>query len=171
MKKIWGVILVSLCPTLARAGTVEAQKDNVEVFAAADKSAAVLTKLKKGETLKSAERSGMYWQVQTQDGKSGFVSVLGVKVKAEDKSDLSNAMREAVKNGRSQSTADGGRTRSAVMGVRGLDDTNDTGMAASLRPNLQAVYQMEDYDVPKARLDQQAELVAAEVERRAQGVK
>ena len=150
----------------AWAGVVESQKDGAEVYAAADKASAVVVKLKKGDTLSSQERSGMYWQVKTTDGKSGFVSVLAVKVKPEDKAGLNDAMREAVKNGRSQSAADGGRTRSAVMGVRGLDDTSDTGLAASLRPNLHAVYAMEDYDTPKGRIDAQADVVTKEIEGR-----
>jgi hypothetical protein len=161
--------LAIICGLLAApvfAGVVESQKDGVDVYSAADKASSVIVKLKKGDTLRSQERSGMYWQVKTSDGKSGFVSVLVVKVKPEEKAGLNDAMREAVKSGRSQSTADGGRTRSAVMGVRGLDDTTDTGLAASLRPNLHAVYAMEDYDIQRGRIDAQANAVTKEIEGR-----
>ena len=158
------ILMFGLISTPAFAGVVEAQKDGVDVYAAADKGSAVLVKLKKGETLTSQERSGMYWQVSAAGGKTGYVSVLAVKIKAEDKAGLNEAMREAVKNGRSQSAADGGRTRSAVMGVRGLDDTSDTSLAASLRPNLHAVYAMEDYEMADGGVSVQADLVTKEIE-------
>lgn len=155
-----------IIPAVAFGGTLEAQKDNVEVYASAQKTAAVVAKLKKGDTISSGERSGMYWQVKTKDGKDGFVSVLAVRAKANEKADLNDAMREAVKKGRSSATADGERTRTSVMGVRGLDNTSDTGMAASLRPNTHAVYAMEDFEIPKDRIERQAELVQAEIEGR-----
>lgn len=161
----------SICAAqTAVASSVEAKKDGVEVFAAADKAAAVLTKLKKGESITSSERSGMYWRVKLQSGQAGFVSVLNVKVKSDGESGgLNNAIREAVKAGRSSGEQDGSRSRSAVMGVRGLDDTSDTAMAGAVRPNLRAVYLMEDIDVSQEKLDQQADLVNREIEHRLKG--
>ena len=164
-------LICGLTASPVLAGIVESQKNGVEVYTAADKASAVLVKLKKGDSLPSQERSGMYWQVKTTDGKSGFVSVLAVKAKSEEKAGLNDAMREAVKNGRSQSSADGGRTRSAVMGVRGLDDTSDTGLAASMRPNLHAVYAMEDYEIPNGRVGIQADVVTKEIEGKMSGKK
>lgn len=154
----------------AMAASVEAKKDGVEVFATADKAGAILAKLKKGESISSSERSGMYWRVKLQSGQAGFVSVLNVKVKSDGESGgLNNAIREAVKAGRNSGEQDGSRSRSAVMGVRGLDDTSDTAMAGSVRPNLRAVYLMEDMDVPQEKLDLQADLVNREIERRLNG--
>lgn len=153
-----------MLPLSAMAGTVESQKENVEVYSAPDKASAVLQKLKKGDTLDSGERKGMYWQVKTASGKEGFVSVLAVRVKPDEKVGLADAMREAVKKGRSQSAADGGRTRSSVMGVRGLDDTSEVGVAANLRPNLHAVYALEDFQVSQEKVKAQGDLVFAEIE-------
>lgn len=150
----------------AMAGTLEAQKDGVEVYASGDKKSAVVTKLKKGDTVASSERSGMYWQVKTKDGKSGFVSVLAVRAKTEGKNNLKEAMRDAAQQGRSAATADGGRSRSSVMGVRGLDDTSDTGMASSVKPNMIAVYAMEDFELSANAEDRQADLVMSEVSSR-----
>lgn len=160
-----GAVIFCGWTTEALASSVEAKKDGVEVFAAADKSAQVLTKLKKGDSVTSSERSGMYWRVKLQSGQTGFVSVLNVKAKSDGESGLNNAIREAVKAGRNNGD-DGSRSRSAVMGVRGLDDTSDTAMAGSVRPNLRAVYMMEDIDVSKEKLDQQGDLVNREIERR-----
>jgi hypothetical protein len=158
------ILVTGLCSQSALAGLVEAQKDKVEIFAAADKSSAVIASISKGDSLSAGERSGMYWSVKTKDGKPGYVSVLAVKVKPDDKAGLNDAMREAVKNGRAQQAADGGRTRSAVMGVRGLDDTSDTGLAANLRPNLHAVYMMEDRETAVERVEDLAKKVASEIE-------
>ena len=166
MRVVRLMILAVFMADSAWAAMVEAQKDRVEVFAAADKGSPVLQSLAKGDALVAGERSGMYWAVKTKDGKSGFVSVMAVKVKPENKSGLNDAMREAVKNGRSQQSADGGRTRSAVMGVRGLDDTTDTGLAANLRPNLHAVYMMEDREAAITRIDELADSVSKEIEGR-----
>jgi hypothetical protein len=162
--KIFSVMLLgALISSAASAGTLEAQKE-AEIYAANDKKSAVIAKLKKGDTVSSTERSGMYWQVKTKDGKSGFVSVLAVRAKADGSANLNDAIREAVKEGRGAAAADSGRSRSSVMGVRGLDDSSDTGMAATLKPNMFAVYAMEDLDLPKTAVDQQAELVASEIE-------
>ncbi len=157
---------LAIVSVTALAGTVESQKDNVEVYSAPDKTSTVLQKLKKGEALNAGERKGMYWQVKTTSGKDGFVSVLAVRVKTDDKVGLADAMREAVKKGRSQSAADGGRTRSSVMGVRGLDDTSEVGVAANLRPNLHAVYALEDFQVSQEKVKAQGDLVFAEIERK-----
>ena len=163
---IFRVLLIAcgiiVATTESYGGSVEAKKDDVEVFAKADKSAEVVSKLKKGESVTSGERSGMYWQVNLPGGKSGFVSVLAVKIKADGGAGLNDALRDAVKSGRETAEQTGGRSRSAVMGVRGLDD-NNTAMAGSVRPNLRAVYAMEDMDVAKAKLDQQAAIIENDI--------
>lgn len=127
----------------ALAAEVEAKKDGVEVYADATNKSEVLTKLKDGQSLQAGERKGMFWQVTTKDGKTGFVSVMAVKHKAEGGSDLANAIKTVVKDGRQEGdTSD--RARSAVMGVRGLADDDNMANAANIRPNLRAVYKMED---------------------------
>lgn len=165
MNHISIILLGAIFSSAVYGGTLEAQKET-EVYASGDKKSAVIAKLSKGDTVTSSERSGMYWQVKTKDGKAGFVSVLAVRAKADGSANLNDAIREAVKEGRGAAAADSGRSRSSVMGVRGLDDTSDTGMAATLKPNMMAVYAMEDLEMPKAAVDQQAEIVSSEVETR-----
>ena len=162
LKLIYAVV-IAVSASVASGGSIEAKKDDVEVFSAPDKGSAVVTKLKKGESLPAGDRNGMYWQVKLSTGGAGFVSVLNVKVKAEA-SGLSDALREAVKAGRSSNAQDGGRARSAVMGVRGLDDTSDTAYAGSVRPNLRAVYRMEDSAVAAEKFDRQADMVSRDIE-------
>jgi hypothetical protein len=165
MKNLSIMIFCTFLPCSAIAGTLEAQKDS-EVYAAGDKKSEVIAKLSKGDIVTSTERAGMYWQVKTKDGKSGFVSVLAVRAKSDGSANLNDAIREAVKDGRGAAAADSGRSRSSVMGVRGLDNTSETAMASSLKPNMMAVYGMEDLDLPKGAVDQQAELVSSEIESR-----
>ncbi len=142
--------------------SVDAKKDSVEIIATAGKDAAVVATLKKGDVVNAGERSGMYWQVKTTDGKSGFVSVMAVKMKADAGAGLNDAIRDAVKEGRNAAEQSGARGRSAVMGVRGLDD-NNTAMAGSVKPNLRAVYEMEDLSISQGKLDQQGEIIENDI--------
>src|SRR4051812_19561722 len=103
----------------AMAAEVEAKKD-VDVFADATNKSAVVTQLKSGQSLTAGERKGMFWQVTTKDGKTGFVSVLSVNHKADANSDLASAVKSVVNEGRTTDSTTESRARSAVMGVRGL---------------------------------------------------
>lgn len=163
----WGVLFAVAAMSLTFsipvfAGTVEAKKDGVEIFSTADKGASVVATLKKGETASAGDRSGMYFKVTLPGGKSGFVSVLNVKIKTEAGGGLNDAIRNAVKEGRNAAEDSGARGRSAVMGVRGLDD-NNTAMAGSVKPNLRAVYEMEDFSIPQDKFDQQAAIVESDI--------
>lgn len=171
MKRIFIMMGLLVGTPALKASTVESQKDGVEVYAAADKSSSVIQKLKKGQQLDAKERKGMYWVVKTSSGQDGFVSMLSVKVKSDENQGLADAMREAAKKGRGQSSADGGRARSSVMGVRGLDDTTEVGMAANLRPNFHAVYRLEDFEGPTDSFKVQGDQVLSEIEKRVNSLK
>ena len=161
------VVALAVATTELQAGSLEAKKDDVEVYSAPDKASSLVGKLKKGETVSSGDRNGMYWQVKLGSGGSGFVSVLSVKVKAES-GGLNDALRDAVQAGRAATPQDGGRARSSVMGVRGLDDTSETAYAGSVRPNLRLVYSMEDNEITSEKMDYQADLVSRAIEDRMQ---
>lgn len=147
------------------AAPVAAKKDGVPVTAEAKKDAAVLVELKKGEVLEAGDREGMFWKVKTKDGKAGFVSVMLVQRQAGEDSNLASALRdEALKARQNNDGSDSTRARSAVMGVRGLDESKDTAMAGNIRPDLRAVYRMEDRVVANARVDRLEQLVLKEIE-------
>jgi hypothetical protein len=158
------LLLFGVCGIYSKvyAGSVEAKKDNVEVLSTAGKDGSVIAKLNKGDVLTSGERTGMYWQVTMKDGKTGFVSVMAVKIKAGEGGGINDAIRNAVKEGRAAGEESGARSRSAVMGVRGLDD-NNTAMAGSVRPNLRAVYSMEDLSLSNQKLEQQSGIVENDI--------
>lgn len=147
----------------ALAGDVEAKKNGVKIYSEASKKSSVVKTLKKGETVEFVERKGMYWQVKANGGKA-FVSVMDVKKAPESNSNLSDAIRSVVKDGRSTDDVAGQRSRSAVMGVRGLDEDDTVSFAGDTRPNLRSVYAMEDFTVGQAKVDKLGELVFAELE-------
>jgi hypothetical protein len=150
----------------AYAVEVEAKKDGVEVYSDATNKSEVVGTLKSGETAAAGDRKGMFWGVTLKGGKAGFVSVLAVKHKAEGGSDLAKAIKSVTKEGRTESDGSDSRSRSAVMGVRGLADDDNVANASSIRPNLRAVYQMEDKRVSEKRVEKLGEQVFREISQR-----
>jgi uncharacterized protein YgiM (DUF1202 family) len=152
------------------AAEVEAKKDGVEVYADATNKSDVLGKLKEGESLTAGERKGMFWQVTTKDGKTGFVSVLAVKHKAEANDDLAKAIKSVVKEGREgEGNNNDARARSAVMGVRGLRADDDMANASNVRPNLRAVYKMEDVKQSNKKVQKLGDDVFNEIAKKSGG--
>ena len=144
---------------------VAAKRNGVKVTKEAKKSSSVVTTLKKGDTLEAIERKGLYWQVKTSGGESGFVSVLKVKRMAGSGGGIAQAIRAASEDGRSDGDeVENTRTRSAVMGVRGLDESDETQYAGNAKPNLRLVYQMEDHHVSKKSIERLENLVMKELE-------
>lgn len=169
-KKIIKLVVSFICLGFAGYGfsnqKVEAKKNGVKIFESADKKSSVVAKLKKGEAIDALERKGMYWKVK-HDGKEAYVSVFKVK-KLKDSSAISAALREAVKQGREEGDGANARQRSAVMGVRGLDESEDTAFAGNVKPNLRMVYAMEDLLVTTDEISTLEESVFSEAEKNAQ---
>lgn len=161
-----GIVLALPAPFAAWAAEVEAKKD-IEIFADATNKSEVVGKLAKGEALESVERKGMFWQVKTKDGKTGFVSVLAVSHKADTGSNLSKAIKDVVKEGRATDETAETRARSAVMGVRGLREDDNMANAGAVRPNLRAVYAMEDIRLQKKKIDELGAAVFNEISKKA----
>jgi hypothetical protein len=109
----------------------------------------------------------MFWEVKTKDGATGYVSVLAVKHNADTDGNLAKAIKNAVKQGRPEDDADDSRQRSAVMGVRGLAEDDSAGNASALRPNLRAVFAMEDSNLRQKELDALGNDILAEIEKKA----
>ena len=144
---------------------VVAKRNGVKVTAKASKSSKVIVTLSKGEGIEAIERKGLYWQVKTRSGEKGFVSILKVKRKAGGESGIAQAIRAASEDGRSDGDeVENTRTRSAVMGVRGLDESDETQYAGNTKPNLRLVYQMEDRRVTSKNLQKLEDQVMKELE-------
>ena len=160
---VTGALTLSWGASVAHAADVEAKRDGVEVYSDATNKSSVVGKLAKGEALAASERKGMFWQVKTKDGQAGFVSVLAVLHKADSGTDLAKAVKNVVNQGRTADGAGETRARSAVMGVRGLRDDDNVGNAADIRPNLRAVYQMEDKAVSTKKVQKLGDDVMKEI--------
>lgn len=160
-------LAVTLGAGSALAAEVEAKKAGVEIYADATNKSDVLGKMGEGESLAASERKGMFWQVTTKDGKTGFVSVLAVKHKADTDGNIANAIKSVVKDGRQDGGENNDRARSAVMGVRGLREDDNMANAANVRPNLRAVYNMEDMALSKRKVEDLGELVMNEIAKKA----
>jgi hypothetical protein len=150
----------------AFAAQVEAKKD-IDIFKEPTNKSEVLGKLKTGEAVDSVERKGMFWEVKTKDGATGYVSVLSVKHNADTDGNLAKAIKNAVKQGRPDDDSEDSRQRSAVMGVRGLAEDESAGNASALRPNLRAVFAMEEINPRQKDLEVLGGEILAEIEKKA----
>lgn len=155
-----------LVAQMAVSSEVEAKKD-LEIYKEATNKSDVVGTLKSGDSAESVERKGMFWQIKMKSGASGFVSVLSVKHKAESSGNLAKAIKNVVKQGRADEDDSDSRQRSAVMGVRGLAADDSASNAGSIRPNLRAVFAMEDHDVRKNEVEALGAEVFAEIEKSA----
>ena len=167
--------LLSLATSLLVAGgnlfaeslSLEARKDGVQVLAEAKRGSAVKSTLKKGEVVQSDKKIGMFWEVKTKAGESGFVIMVDVARKSGGEAGgLSEKLRAAAKEGRDdKGEAETTRSRSAVMGIRGLkNDGGETAFAGNVKPNLRVVFAMEDYSLPKDKVSKLGDAVMKEVE-------
>lgn len=150
----------------AYSAEVEPKSSDVTVYADATNKSEAIGSLKTGQRLEAVERKGMFWQVKTADGKVGFVSVLQVKHRADTTSGLASAINSAVKEGRGGDAVTESRSRTVVMGVRGLREDDSAGKAGDVRPNLRAVYDMEDKTVSKAKIEDLGDKVFQEIARK-----
>ena len=150
----------------ALGGVVTPKRGSADILSAPSKSAKVIGSLQKGEELDSGDRKGMYWSVKYK-GQTGFVSIMKVSTKAGSRgSGLSNAIRSISQESRGTDDVVSSRSRSAVMGVRGLDESDSVGSAGNVRPALSLVYAMEDREITNESLENFGDQVFSEVERR-----
>ena len=122
--------------------------------------------LAKGDVVESVGRKGMYWKVKTQKGKVGYVSVLKVKRQSAKSSKIQSVIREAAKDSRADGNNTSIRSRSAVMGVRGLSSSEQVAYAGNIKPDLRLVYRMEDRVVQSKKLDLIEQSIALEIEKK-----
>lgn len=150
---------------LAMGAQVSAKKDGTQITSEPKKGAAVVKEIKKGEILEAGDRAGMFWKVKTSDGKEGFVSVMAVQREAGKENGIQSELHNAALKARTANeNGENSRARSAVMGVRGLNENEELAQVGSLKPDLRAVYHMEDRAVSAKRVDKLEALVMKEVE-------
>ncbi|MBF0442634.1 MAG: SH3 domain-containing protein [Oligoflexales bacterium] len=140
------------------------KSDGVDVTKEASKDSAVIVKLKTGDKVEAVERSGMYWKVKTSKGEIGFVSVMKVAVAQGESSSIADAIKTAAKEGRKADDSATGRARSAVMGVRGLDQDEESSGAGNVKPNLRLIFNMEDREISKQKIKELQDSINGEIE-------
>lgn len=141
------------------------KRAGVKVYDKASRKGSVLKKLSKSDSIEELGRSGMFWKVKLEGGKEGYVSVMKVKRKPSKKSgEFSTALRKAIQQGRSADDASNVRNRSAVMGVRGLDESDDTAFAGNVKPNPRLVVAMENLNIDPKSIEQIGNMVEREIE-------
>ena len=136
-----------------------AKRNGVLVYEQAVSAAKSVQSLKKGEMMESKDRSGAFWLVELEGGKKGFVRASDVlKMDSPDSGALTRAVQSVTstkrnKDDSSNSGSARARTTSSVMGIRGLDEDDKAAGRAGLKPNMRAVYGMEDRQVSPQRVD------------------
>ncbi|MFW7380471.1 MAG: SH3 domain-containing protein [Oligoflexus sp.] len=149
------------------ANQLAAKKDGVKVTATPQANGELVATLAAGEAVDQVSRKGMFWQVKTADGKTGFVAVTLMQRQANDSATLAKAIRRAAADAREEGDdVTGNRMRTAVMGVRGLDEDEDTASAGNVRPNMDLVYKMEDRWVQAKRVRSLENRLQAEIQQR-----
>lgn len=146
------VLTLFVASTQALAIEVTVKKKFAVVRDAPVQQGTVLSKYKKGDVIEALKRTGTYWQVKTEKGKIGYISIFKVKRTNSQNSSFAKALRKAVKSDRTTDAVNNVRTRSSVMGVRGLSDSENTAFASNVRPNHMVVYEMEDAAVSAKRV-------------------
>lgn len=149
--------------TQALGRDVVAKKDGVSVYQEANKGSAVVLTLKNGQTMPALDRLGMFWQVDNK-GSKAYVFLTDVTVRnGADATTLSGVLRDAVQKNRNDAQAVEMRSRSAVMGVRGLDQS-DADFAGNSKPNLRMVYDMEGLNISSSNIQKIQASVDKEIE-------
>ena len=166
------IVALGLIAAFANAETMLTPKSKkaVKVLEKPSRSAKVISQIMSGLSIVGQERKGMYWRVKLKNGAQGYISMMRVKRSVSTTgSTLAEAIRNAAEKSRGDDPKTGVRSRSAVMGVRGLNESNDVANAGSVSPNLRMVYAMEDMKIASKDIERLNELVFSEIEKRVDG--
>jgi hypothetical protein len=162
----WFVMTLGLISwsLFANATDLEVKAKGTQLLDKANRNAGVIAELKAGESLSSSGREGMFWKVKTSAGKEGYVNFTSVQRVAGQNDALGAAIQKAAHESRDMDGVKTARSRSAVMGVRGLDESSQTANAGAVRPNMRLVYNMEDFVVSQKELDDLENMIHKEIE-------
>jgi hypothetical protein len=141
----------------------------VKVLEKPHPKSAVIETIGLGVQLEAVQRKGLFWEVRTPAGASGFVMMTMVSEGSQQVGlKLQGAMRSLLKEKRGQDDgSEGARSRSknAVMGIRGLNN-GDLSQVGNLRPNYRALEQLEALEVDAQSVERLAREVMDEAARR-----
>lgn len=146
---------------------VAAKSDGVSVYRDANKNSEEIGVLKKDQAVEAIERKSLYWHVKLPGGQKGYVMFTKVNRLEGSSSNLAQAIKDAAHDSRDMDDVKSVRSRSAVMGVRGLSEGEQSAAAGNVRPNLRMVYQMEDRKVEEKSVAHISNLIQREIDARA----
>lgn len=142
------------------------KKSGAQILAEKSKNADVLATLEKGDVLESISRQGMLWEVKLEGGVRGYIPVFHVSRRPSQSGNLSDAIRKASSENRQADDIKGNRSRTAVMGVRGLREDDETAFIGNVKPDFDLVYRMEDSSVDMKRVQDLEKRIMMEVSSR-----
>ena len=163
---VGGLVLSFGATAFSAASVTPKRKKAVDIFDAPKRKASKIGKLKPGTALDAIERTGMYWKVKYKS-REAYVSVMKVTRQTGSASSFAKAIRNAAQESRGTDDVANTRARSAVMGVRGLDESDEVSGAGNVSPNLRMVYAMEDLKISQKGVDRIGDLVFSEIEAKA----
>ena len=166
----FSMILVSSFSTTLVARTLVTKKNSAKIYKSPKKKPPSLVTLKKGEILnKIGPRKGAYWHVSYAQEKTntkieGFIHFRSARLQRSKSSGIVKAITKDIQKNRNTTVDEPSlvRTRSAVMGVRGLSTSDDIDFAGNVRPNLRMVYTMEGITVSNKAIKAISKLVEQE---------
>lgn len=158
--KIVVFVGAALSAHVALAFDLSPKKAGVSLRAQPAADAAVVKVLQGNERLKVTSKSGLYWAV-TLGGEKGFVLSSEVQpARSQDDSNVRSGFQSAVQGNKDSPK----RTRSAVMGIRGLDDAEEISNKAGDRNNPNATQKMENRPISKDSVNRLEDAVTKENE-------
>lgn len=144
-------------------------RDNMKVFAEKNTKSKVVEVLKQGDKVVVQEGgNALFKKIVTESGKTGFVPYIALTERTDQSmKKIVNFVRGFTRPSAEESDVSRTRSANAVMGIRGLATTNDEALTRvnGSRPNLAAVYQMEDRSISRYNVEKLSEQVLAEVEK------
>ncbi len=170
---VWKLIAALITPLALNAfgqeKTMFINRDNTKLLSEKNTKSPSLTTLKEGDIVIVEEGgNALFRKIRTSDGKMGFVPYVALAEK-HDRSmrKVVNFVRSFTRPAAEDNDTARSRSANAVMGIRGLASTSDEALAKvnAARPNLAAVYQMEDQNISQEHVQRLSELVLGEIER------
>lgn len=176
MRGLFAVVFFVFCSwgsgiATAEAKSMVAQRSGVNVYSEPSLKGKVLQTLTKGTevVVTDSERKGLFLSVRLQDGVDGFVPYIQLVEKSDENvTKVMNYVRQLVKPKDQADNSARKRSAAAVMGIRGLaaSKSEELDSVSNARPNLKAVYEMEERDVNGADLEMLRAQVGKEMDSR-----
>jgi uncharacterized protein YgiM (DUF1202 family) len=143
-------IAIFLIPHLASAETWYVKKSRTKLQAEASSKSKVVGKLRRGTAVEVTKKKGRFFQVST-DRKSGWVFRFKLSKKAPSSKSKGNVLGSLGGNGRTAS-----RESDSGSSIRGLSPISEqhARKKGATRENIQAVKDMEDFEVRPEEMDQ-----------------